>query len=199
MSTIAFPDFLEDPASFSMDQATNQRGFASPGGGSDLVVDMMNDRWNASATISPRSAAEAAAVEAFVASMRGLTNVVYLYHLQRPQPQGTYSGVLSIFLATGPGADAVYLKGGAAGQTLLAGDLIGVNGMLLQVASDCVADGLGRIGVPIVNRLRRATVVDQSVTWDRPTAPFRLISKSAVSYVPGYSPEVSFDFVEAIL
>jgi len=199
MSTIAFPDFLEDPSSFSLEQDTNQRGFESPGGGSDQEVDMLNDRWNASVSISPRSADEAAAVEAFVASLRKRTNIVYLYHLQRPQPRGTYSGDLSIFLPTGPGADAVYLKGGGASQFLLAGDMIGVNGMLLQVASDCVADSLGRIGVPIVNRLRRATAENQAVTWDRPTVPFRLVSRSAVLYVPGYAPEVSFDFVEAIL
>ena len=158
---------------------------------------MLNDRWLFSLTLPRGPQHIAARNEAFVNGLRGQTNTVLLWHFVRPQPLGTYRGALSIFLATGQGADAVYLQGGAAGQTLLAGDMIGVNGMLLQVLTDCVADGLGRIGVPIANRLRRATVVGQSVVWDRPSVPFRKVSQPGFQYFTGYAEGVPLDFVEA--
>jgi hypothetical protein len=39
---------------------------------------------------------------------------------------------------------------------LLAGDLLGIGGMLLRCAADCTADANGVLTVPITNRLRRA-------------------------------------------
>jgi hypothetical protein len=44
----------------------------------------------------------------------------------------------------------------AAGATLLAGDMLGVDGLLLRCAADCTADSNGLLTVPLTNRLRRA-------------------------------------------
>jgi hypothetical protein len=81
--------------------------------------------------------------------------------------------------------------------TLLAGDLIGVGGLLLMVASDCMASG-GAITVPITNRLRTSQLINAAVTWDKPTTYFRLLSTNDIQYAPGNSQPVTMDFGEAI-
>lgn len=197
MTTIALPDFFFDPGSFGMEMPPVQRSNGSPFGGSEQVVDLLNERWNASLSIPPRTKGDAAAVEAFVASMRGLNNTIQLYHLARPTPRGTLRGSPTA-AAAAQGAGQLVIHG-AAGFTLLAGDMLGVGGLLLMVASDCVADGSGNATVPLANRLRRAISSSAVVTWDRPTAPFRLLTTAGIQYLPGYAESSSFDFVEAIV
>jgi hypothetical protein len=196
MTTIARPDFFEDPTNFSLDLATNQRMFASPEGGSEQVIDRMNDRWKVAVTLSARTHEEAAEMEAFLASMRGMTNWVYLFHLARPEPQGSMRGTPTA-AAAAAGAGALTITT-TAGATMRAGDMLGVGGLLLQAAENATANGAGVMVLPIVNRLRVGIAGGAAVTWDRPTAPFRRIGGTPVQYVPGWSPEISFDFVEAI-
>lgn len=184
------------PNSFSMRQQTNQRVFASPENGSEQVIDRLNDRWLISLSLPSRKFVDAARVEAFIASLRGMTNTVLLYHWARKQPVGTMRGAPTA-VPVGVGSD-ILLINTVAGATLLAGDLVGVAGMLVQAASDATAGDTGLMVLPIVNRLRYAVVSGAAVTWDRPTAPFRLSSQSAVQYVPGYAAEVAMDFVEAV-
>jgi hypothetical protein len=81
-----------------------------------------------------------------------------------------------------------------AAAPLKAGDMLGISGLLLQVASD-VTVGSGT-SVPIVNRLR--TAVSGTVTLTKPTATFRLVGSPAVQYVPGMSDAVSLDFAEVV-
>lgn len=181
---------------FSLRLQTTQRAFASPFGGSEQVIDMLNDRWLISLSLPNRKFADAAVIEAFIASLRGMTNTVALYHWVRKVPRGTMRGTPDCQV-TAAGSDQVMVYC-TAGETLLAGDMIGIQGLLLQVREDAVADGSGHLIAKLVNRTRKFIPEGATVTWDRPTAPFRLASPSAVQYIPGYSPEVSFDFVEAI-
>jgi hypothetical protein len=197
MTNFALPEFFEDPASFSMVLASSQAAFASPFGGSEQVIDRGNDRWNASVSLVNRSHADAARLEAFVAGMRGSTNTVSMYHLQRPEPTGTMRGE--------PKTNGVLVRASAVpifttpGATLRAGDLFGAGGLLFMVQDDCVADGAGNLLVPVVNRVRRALSPLTPVIWDRPSVPFRILGKPpAVQYIPGYSPEVTFDLIEAV-
>lgn len=197
MSEIAFPDFFEDPSEFSLRTMVNQLANASPYGGSEQVIDKRNERWLATVSVSPRTHDEAAELEAWVASMRGMTNWIQLYHLQRPEPRGTMRGAPTV-QATAAGAGAVRINT-TAGATLLAGDMIGVSGLLLQTQQPCTADGTGLLVAPIVNRLRRALVGGTTVVWNRPTALFRFrVVPEAISYVPGYTPEATFDFMEYV-
>lgn len=195
MTVIAWPTGL-CPNTFSLTQQTVQRVFASPYNGSEQVIDMLNDRWLISMTLPNRTFAQAAAVEAFVAALRGMTNTVNLFHWVRKQPRGTMRGAPTA-QAMGIAADALTLNT-TPGATLLAGDMIGVSGLLLQVASDTAANGAGVMAVALVNRLRKAIPAGAAVTWDKPTAPFRLVSQASVQYVPGYSTEVALDFAEAV-
>lgn len=196
MSVIVLPTGF-CPNMFSLRLQTTQRAFASPFGGSEQVIDMLNDRWLISLSLPNRKFADAAVIEAFIGSLRGMTNTVALYHWVRKVPRGTMRGAPTVAAASaGDGSLAITTTAGA---TLLAGDMIGVGGLLLQVATDATADGAGAMVLPITNRLRTAISGGSAVVWDKPTAPFRLASPSAVQYIPGYAPEVSFDFVEAIV
>jgi hypothetical protein len=198
MSLIALPTGFR-PNSFTMRLQTNQRAFASPFGGSEQVLDMGNDRLMVSMSLPNRKYADAAQIEAFIAALRGMTNTVAIYHWVRKVPRGTMRGTpTTINNPAAQGSESLTLQA-APGVTLLAGDLIGVSGLLLMVANDCTADGAGNIVVPLVNRLRKAIAAGTAVVWDKPTAPFRMIStSSAVQYIPGYATEVALDFIEVV-
>lgn len=196
MSEIVLPDGF-CPNAFTLWQITNQRVFASPYGGSEQALDMGNDRWGIYLTLPNRKFPDAARVEAFIAALRGMTNTVRLYHWARKVPRGTMRGTPTA-QAANAGTQALILNT-VAGATLEAGDMIGLAGLLLQVASPTVADGAGAMPVTVVNRLRVPVPPGSAVTWDRPTALFRQSSQSArVQYIPGYAPEVPFDFVEVV-
>jgi hypothetical protein len=195
MTVIAVPSTFK-PDSFSMRLFTNERVFASPYGGSEQVADFGNDRWMISLTL-PRDRPEVARRNgAFLNALRGKTNTCFLWDMNQRVPTGTMRGVPTA-QAAAAGTQALLLNT-TAGATLLAGDMIGVAGLLLQVASDAVADGAGVMAVPVTNRLRLAVAAGAAVTWDRPTAPFRKVSDASFQYFFGYSEGVSIDFVEAI-
>jgi hypothetical protein len=121
-----------------------------------------------------------------------------LYHFTRPAPRGTVRGTLTLNALAAQGASSIVVTGcSPATGTLLAGDMLGVGGLLLMVGADCTAVA-GVITVPIVNRLRVAQSSGAAVTWDKPTAPFRLLSTNGVQYTPGVAQAVSFDFGESI-
>lgn len=196
MAAISLPSTFR-PQSFSMRMSTNQRTFSSNFGGSEQAVDLLNDRWEATISIPPRGSDTQASIEAFVNAMRGMTNTCNLWHMQRPVPRGTMRGTPICNLAA-QGSASVTLPNAGLGATLLAGDMIGISGLLLMVQSDCAADGTGSMVVPLVNRLRTGITGGAAVTWDKPTAPFRLMTNASVLYQPGYAEGVSLDFAEAI-
>ena len=199
MTTVALPaQFTLSSVLFV--QNTSQRVGASPFAGSEQAVDLLNDRWTCHLEVPWKNYADAASIEAFIGAMRGQVNVVPLYHWVRPQPNGTMRGTLTLSAAAAQGAGSLTITGGAgqAGKTLLAGDMLGVGGLLLMVQSDCAANGSGVITVPITNRLRVAQTSGASVGWDRPTVLFRLLSTSGVQYIPNITNATTFDFGEKI-
>lgn len=186
------------PRTCRMDPRVNQRANSAPNDSSEQVVDMLNDRWLAHLTLPVRRHADAAALEAFLNSFRGQFNTVNLWHFTRPQPRGTLRGTLMTSGVQAQGAAALVLTGGTPGGTVLAGDLFGAGGQILMAESDTAADGSGNVTIPLVNRLRAAIADGQPATWDKPTAPFRLLAHSGVNYVPGYAEEVTMTLGEAI-
>lgn len=98
------------PASLRMVLHTNQRANAAPGGGSEQVIDMLNDRWMAELTLPVEKFADAAAVEAFLASFRGHVNTVNLWHFARSAPRGTLRGSLVLSAAASQGAASIQVQ-----------------------------------------------------------------------------------------
>ena len=200
MALITPPAILADLTSGQLTLSTNQRVSAAPFGGSEQAVDLLNDRWLCTLGLPPNSQANAAQLEAFIAALRGQTNTVALSHPLRKAPRGSMRGTLTLAAAAAQGAASISITGGAgqAGTTLLAGDLVGVGGLLLMVAADATANGSGVITVSLANRLRVAQASAAAVTWSAPTVPMRLLQTSGVQYQPGYAGAISLDFAEAI-
>ncbi|WP_399696611.1 hypothetical protein [Xenophilus sp.] len=182
------------PNAFSMLLVPVMRASSSPFGGSEQTVDLLQDRWSVAMSLPPRTRDNAAALEAFLNGIRA--NTVDLYHWVRKVPRGTMRGT-PVAWGTARGANVLSITT-TAGATLLAGDMIGVAGLLLQVAADATADGSGRLDAPLANRLRKAIPTDAPVVWDRPTAPFRLVSPMPVQHVPGYAEGLALDFIEDV-
>ena len=199
MTTLTWPATLK-PRNCLLRMSTNQRVSGSPFGGSEQAVDLLNDRWLMSVGFGERRQVDGALLEAFANSFRGLTNVVGLWHFIRPAPRGTMRGTLTLSGAVAQGASALVVTGGGgqAGTTLKAGDMLGVASLLFQVQDDATANGSGVITVNVVNRVRTALSNGAAVTWDKPTALFRLVSSSGVQYVPGRAEQVTLDFAEYV-
>lgn len=195
MTVIALPPAFR-PESFSLEMVVTQRSFASPFGGSRQVVDLLNDRWLANITLPRGSHEDIAVREAFVGSMCGMTNTCMLWHMARRQPRGTMRGAPTAQAAV-IGAAALTINT-TAGATLRMGDMIGVDGLLLQVAADATANGSGVMAISIINRLRKAIGAGAAVVWDKPTAEFQLVASVSFQYFFGYGEGASLDFVEVI-
>lgn len=176
---------------------TNQISNESPNDGQQQVVDRLNDAWVCSLTLPVRKHAQAAAVEAFLASFRGQVNWVSLWHFVRPAPRGTMRGSPTLSAPVLQGASSLPIQT-TAGATLLAGDLVGVGSLLFMAAADATADGAGAMTLSIVNRVRSALSSGAAVVWDKPTAPFRLLSHSGVTYMPGSAEEVTLELREKV-
>ena len=197
MSNFAWPSYAI-PASFKLQRYTKTIRASSMFGGSGQNYDLMNDRWIVDLSISIRDANNGARVEAFFNSLRGSVNTVEIYHMYRPKPLGT---MVSSPLTSGlneQGAASIVLQA-AANETLRSGDMIGVSGLLLQVAFDCQANGSGVITVPIIGRLNKDIVANSPVTLQKPTSKFHLTGKGTVSYGRGgHMQQASFSFAESI-
>jgi hypothetical protein len=178
--------------------STNQRSGSSPFGGSEQVTDLLQDRWWIYLEIPMRPRLQGAEIEAYINSMRGLVNNTPVYHFSRPQPRGTARGTQTLSAAVAQGAAVLPITGisPATGSYLL-GDMIGVGGLLFMVAADVIAVA-GAASVPITNRVRVAQNSGAAVTWDKPTAPFRLMATSGVQYNGDVAQAVTFDFAEKI-
>ena len=197
MSSVTLPsDFI--PRSSRLVLQITQRVSASPFGGSEQAVDLLNDHWLLSCELSECPSAQGAWREAFIDMMRGQANTTPLYHFGLQAPRGTVRGTLTLNANAAQGAASIVITGcSPTTGTLLAGDMLGVGGLLLRVGADATASG-GIITVSLANRLRAAQSSAASVTWDKPTAPFRLLSHTGVEYGRGRCAATSFEFAEAI-
>lgn len=197
MSLITLPAAFR-PRSCQLNLSTNQRVNAAPFGGSEQAIDLLNDRWLLTCELPADRLDAAAWREAFIGSLRGQVNTVNLWHFTRPVPAGTGRGTLTLAANAAQGAASIMVTGCyPATGTLLAGDMLGLGGLLLMVAADCTAVA-GNLTVPLANRLRSAQTAGAAVSWSKPTAPFRLLSTSGVLYEPGVANPTSFDFGEAV-
>ena len=197
MSLVTLPSQFT-PSSCVFSQMVSQRVNASPFGGSEQAVDLLNDRWKVSIQLPMKDYNSAAYLEAFIGAMRGQTNTVALYHFAKPVPRGTARGTQTLSASVAQGASSLPITGiSPANGTYLAGDMIGVAPQLFMVAADTNAVA-GAANVPITGRVRSALSSGASVVWNAPTALFRLLATSDITYIAAFSQAASFDFGEAI-
>jgi hypothetical protein len=185
------------PASCRLVLQTNQRASAAPGGGSEQVVDMLNDRWVMDLTLPVAKFADAAAVEAFLNSFRGMVNTVNAWPFHRDALRGTLAGTITTSGSTAQGASSIVLAGGTNVQTVKAGDFFAAGGQLFQAQADATV-ALGVVTVSLVNRVRATIAAGSSVTITKPTVAWRKMSDTGVMYRQGLTDEISLTLGEVI-
>lgn len=133
--------------------------------------------------------------------LRGRTNQLAMWNMERPAPAGTMRGSM-VLSAAAQGATALTITAtGQAAKTLLAGDFIGVGSGLTQqvlmVMADATADASGVIGVTVEPPLRNAFAGGATVTWDKPKALFRRNdSEASWERTPGVTRGLMLDLIE---
>lgn len=135
-------------------------------------------------TLTPCTAADGAEREAFLLSLASSGDWVNLSHPLRRQPRGTLRGTPVVEAAAVAGARTLRVQG-VAGDTLEAGDILGVDGQMLVTAyAGAVANGAGLLVVPLALPLRAAIDDAEAVTWQAPTTTFQLLADEAA--IVGY-------------
>lgn len=203
MTTYAWPntrDFLPRTAEWRVVDP-NQRSNDSPLSGYSQTVSMPGAKWGWSLDFGNHADARREAIEAFLLRLSGRQHRVSLWDLKRPRPRGTcnLSGV-TLRTSGAQFVESVNLQGCGAGNTLLAGDWIGLsNGQVLRIVADATANGSGEMTVEFRHMLRANVAENSAVTLDRPSALYvRTDSNLAMPRNPGrVQPDFSIEFVES--
>jgi hypothetical protein len=199
LANYLWPDEFR-PNTFALERYSKAVRSRSVFGGSGQTVHLMNDRWTASMTISLMDVYRASKLEAFCNRLRRSVNTVELYHYARPAPMGTAQGAGTLTSAAVQGASSFSASIGI-GETLLVGDLVGIDGLLFTVSEDTAADGSGAVTITTAEPTRRAISNGALVVLSEPKTKFRLIAGSVpiFDYGPNSVVEgVTLEFVEAI-
>lgn len=169
------------PRRFRMQVMPNERAFAGYYSGQSQALDLLGEYWVCQMEMPPStSVSRGAAWEAFFERLHGRVNTITLWNLARPAPRGTMRGTPTLAGAVAQLASTVNITS-TAGATLLAGDVIGLGGQLSRVMASATADGAGLFtGVEIWPRARTAMSSGAAVSWDAPTASFRLADGAGV-------------------
>lgn len=197
MTTYTWPNTrVFTAASAEWRLAPNVFSLPSQFSGHTQTVELPGARWMVRITFTPHNNADRAAVEAFLAKVRGKANRIALWHPKRPVPLGTMRGS-PVLAATEPRGETSLAITTTAGATLKAGDMIKVGDTLVMVTDDATADGAGAITVSVTPGLKAQVTAGAAVSWDRPTATFILDEAPWVPHTAVYSPSFSISLTEA--
>lgn len=180
MSVITFPLSVK-VSKQSWAQQRNDVEFRSMFGAQ--AVEVSAPLWATSISAPTDRAENVGAFQAVMMQLRGRTNQLALWNMGRPVPLGTMRGAMTM-AAAAQGATALAISAsGQGGQTLTAGDYIGIGSGLTQqvvmVTATATADSSGNISVTVEPSLRNAFAAGAAVTWDHPCALFRRKSSAS--------------------
>ena len=184
---------------FEMRVLPNVSAFTAPYTKSVQTLDMLGERWAVKLDLTIEgNPVLGAAREAFFDRLRGPINLIALWNIRFPVPQGTLRGSPTLAGAVAQLSNLLSIAGGAAFSTLLAGDMLGVGGQLVRVMSNATADTNGLFtGVEVMPRMRVAVASGASVAWNAPTANFMIKADGVpTSYTPEYADVASLDMLE---
>lgn len=225
MSTFAWPGWMPDL--FEMRVVPNTFVFTSTYSKTTQVLDFLGERWQIKLDTPPgNDKILGAALEAFFDRLRGPVNLISMWNLRRPLPQGTLrDGGGTAQWKNNVGSNANWVNNVAAaatwstsgpviyaanqldgtitiatipGKTLLAGDHFGAGLQLFRVMADAVADSAGKLVVEVLPRVRTALPISTPVVCTRPTANFMLKADGVpVTWRPGMFDGSSLELIEA--
>lgn len=176
-STISWPAAREfQPSRLAWGVTSSRTGWVSVYTGQTQRITHLADRLRVSMDLPLVLRDLAGAREAYLMAASAAGNWILLHHFQRPAPLGTLRGTPTVAATQAANSREISITT-TAGATLLAGDVLGVAGQLVQCGyGGAVADGAGAMVMPLVLPLRRAVSSGAAVTWDKPTAAFQILS-----------------------
>lgn len=176
-STIAWPpgrEFL--PARMSWGAISSRSAWAAAYTGQTQRLTHLADRLRLTLELPPVLEPEAGRREAYFMAASAAGNWVLLHHFLRPVPLGTLRGTPTVAVAAAAGARTISITT-TPGATLLAGDVLGHNGQLIQAGyNGGTADGAGAMLLELVLPLRRALPAGAALVWNQPTGAFQILS-----------------------
>jgi hypothetical protein len=181
---------------FSLTMLTDQRVSSAQFGGSEHVVDLDSDIWLSTVEFEFSTRIQSGALDVFLTRLSTGVTYVKFGHLARPKNRGTLSGAVTTILPTPKGSDYMTISA-QAGETLLAGDMLECEDLLLQVGSDAIAEG-NSMEVFLVNRVRKSLLAFSPVNVTTPKAKFRLISPASLTFNQNFSERCKVDFEEFV-
>lgn len=186
MSDYTWPNF--GATRFVMRIAPLTKAFASPYSNQVQSIDMLAECWVVEIDLAPEvSTVIGLAIEAFFDRLKGTANRIILSNLKVVANQGTMRGSPVLTTAVGQLANLLPITT-TPFATALPGDMLGAGGQLFRVLAPATADSAGHMNVEVAPRVRSATGIGAgaAVTWNQPTAAFRLSSGNpAVEWHPG--------------
>ena len=188
MSVITFPATLR-VSSVTWGQQRNDMESRSIFGAQ--AVEVAVPLWTAALNAPADNEGYTGAWKALIMQLRGRTNQLALWDMNRPVPIGTMRGTMTLNAAVAQGDVSMsIIASGQAGTTLVPGDLLGFGSGLTQqvvmVTGAATANGAGVITVSFEPPARNAQSSGASVTWNMPCALFRRQdSISQWKYSPG--------------
>ena len=197
---IEWPDYCV--SSFRWSSAEQAIVFKSMFGSQALGV--ASPLWQVEMTGVPTLWPASNEIETFIESIRGYTNQIALWNLAQPVPRGTMRGTLRLVGQELLGSTSLQITGGAAGSTLLKGDLLGLGSTITQqvvrVMADATADGSGNISVTIGTPLRNTFPAATPIIWNKPKALFRQATLAdGIQYQPKFGQPWAMSLLESWL
>ena len=194
---LTFPTLGVREATFGLQ--SNTQLFESPLSGDVQRRENPGARWLATYTIKNCKRVEMAAVQAFLAQLRGAANTFYGYDPAATTPLGTGSGTPLVNGASQTGGSLI-TDGWSVSQVVLkAGDYFSVNDELKLVTADVTSDGSGNATLSFAPNLRASPADNAPLTLNTPTCIMRLIDDGQTQWrvgVDGFY-EISFSAMES--
>lgn len=142
------------------------------------TISHLADRLTLSLELPPCSPQEAGDREAGFLDLVSNGHLVRLWHMARPEPQGTMRGSPTVAVSAIAGARQMQVQS-VPGVTVLAGDVLGVGNQLLPVGpGGAMANGVGVLTVPLSLPLRQGLASGAAVIWQAPRGVFQLVQSS---------------------
>lgn len=196
MITINYPTSRRyEPARFEFGVRGPAVINSSPTLGALSITPTAAPRWVATVSYAVDEDDRHPILEALVAQIGGQSNLLSMWHLMRPVPQGTLRGTPQLSATATKGATTAQIVCDS-GATVKRGDMLGIGSQVVMVTADATASGTA-LTIAFRNPLRESVNSGTSVVWDKPAITW--VSESPDVYVPyadGFGEPFAMSFVE---